>query len=59
MYPSSAEYTNTSSGPIFRKEGRLMKVYATGTADERADALENLGRICGRVKKLREKYFAF
>ena len=41
------------------EEGRLMKQYATGTADEKADALETLDKINGRVKKLREKYFAF
>ena len=41
------------------EEGRLMKQYATGTAAEKAEALEALGHICGRMKKLREKYFAF
>ena len=41
------------------EEGRLMKQYATGTADERAEALEALAHINGRMKKQREKYFAF
>ena len=41
------------------EEGRLMKQYATGTAAEKAEALEALSHINGRVKKLREKYFAF
>ena len=41
------------------EEGRLMKQYATGTAAEKAEALEALGHICGRVGRLREKYFAF
>jgi hypothetical protein len=41
------------------EEGRLMKQYATGTKADKDEALEALGRINGRVKKLREKYFAF
>lgn len=41
------------------EEGRLMKQYATGTPDEKADALRVLEVLCGRVKKQREKYFCF
>ena len=41
------------------EEGRLMKQYVTGTGEERAEALEGIRFISGRMKKLREKYFAF
>ena len=41
------------------EEGRLMKQYVTGTSEERAEALATLQAISGRVKRLREKYFAF
>ena len=39
--------------------GRLMKQYVTGTADERDEALRMLTAINGRMKRQREKYFAF
>ena len=41
------------------EEGRLMKQYACGTPEEKEDALRMLSALCGRMKKLREKYFAF
>ncbi len=41
------------------EEGRLMKICATGTAEERADAIKVLSVINGRIKKMREKYFDF
>jgi hypothetical protein len=41
------------------EEGRLMKQYATGTADEKKGALDNLECIYGRMKKLQQKYFSF
>ena len=41
------------------EEGRLMKQAATGTDAERAEAVEMLGHIHGRVQRHREKYFAF
>ena len=41
------------------EEGRLMKQYAVGTADEKEEAVKTLGVINGRMKKLREKYFDF
>lgn len=41
------------------EEGRLMKEYVTGTPEERTAAAETLRSISGRMKKQREKYFAF
>ena len=41
------------------EEGRLMKEFATGTEDEKKAAAEALKFISGRMKKQREKYFAF
>ncbi len=41
------------------EEGRLMKQYVTGTGEERAEALAAMRIINGRVRRLREKYFAF
>ena len=41
------------------EEGRLMKQYATGTESEKAEALQMLRAIYGRVQRHREKYFAF
>ncbi len=41
------------------EEGRLMKQYVTGTPAEREEALKGLCFITGRVKRLREKLFAF
>jgi len=41
------------------EEGRLMKQYATGTAEEKEDAARMLAALCGRVEKLRAKYFSF
>lgn len=40
------------------EEGRLMKQFATGTAEEKKDALDGLTFIRGRMAKLRAKYFA-
>lgn len=39
------------------EEGRLMKQYAVGTAEEKQEALDVLHIINGRVKKHRHKYF--
>ena len=44
---------------VCKEEGRLMKQYATGTPSEKAEALEVLRLIGGRVQKHREKYFDF
>ena len=44
---------------VCKEEGRLMKQYATGTPGEKAEALEVLRLIGGRVQKHREKYFDF
>ncbi len=41
------------------EEGRLMKQYAKGTPEEKADAVKILSAITGRMKKQREKYFDF
>lgn len=41
------------------EEGRLMKQYVTGTPGERAEAKAVLSAIHGRMKRQREKYFAF
>ena len=44
---------------LCREEGRLMKVCAVGTPEEKAEAAALLSQIAGRVSKQREKYFAF
>lgn len=41
------------------EEGRLMKQAATGTQEERTEALATLRQIHGRMQRHREKYFAF
>lgn len=41
------------------EEGRLMRQYVTGTSEEREEAAALLKAINGRMKRLREKYFAF
>ena len=41
------------------EEGRLMRQYATGTAEEKEEAKEMLIKIGDRVQKHREKYFDF
>lgn len=41
------------------EEGRLMKQYITGTDEEKEEAAKALDFINGRMKKQREKYFAF
>ena len=41
------------------EEGRLMKQYACGTDEEKQDALRMMSAINGRMKRQREKYFAF
>ena len=41
------------------EEGRLMKQYVTGTEDEKQEAAKMIEAISGRMKKQREKYFAF
>ena len=41
------------------EEGRLMKQAATGTPQEREEAVRLLGALHGRMKRHHEKYFAF
>ncbi len=41
------------------EEGRLMKLCATGTEEERSDAVKVLAAMYGRIEKLRKKYFRF
>ncbi|MBE5782270.1 MAG: hypothetical protein E7329_03020 [Clostridiales bacterium] len=41
------------------EEGRLMKLYATGTEDEKAEAKALLTAMHGRIGRLQKKYFAF
>ena len=41
------------------EEGRLMKQAATGTAEEKEEAVRLLGALHGRMRRHREKYFAF
>ena len=41
------------------EEGRLMKEYATGTPEEKQEALRVMAAISGRMRRQREKYFAF
>ena len=41
------------------EEGRMMKQYATGTPEEKQEALDVLTLLHGRVEKLRRKYFDF
>lgn len=41
------------------EEGRLMKQAATGTPDEKEEAVRLLGALHGRMQRHREKYFAF
>ncbi len=39
------------------EEGRLMKIYRTGSAEEREDAKKGLEFIAGRMDKFRKKFF--
>ncbi len=41
------------------EEGRLMKICATGTEEEKADAVKMLTSMNGRIEKMRKKYFNF
>ncbi len=41
------------------EEGRLMKQAATGTPEEKEEAVRLLGVLYGRMQRHREKYFAF
>ncbi len=41
------------------EEGRLMKQTATGTPQEKEEAIRLLGILHGRMQRHREKYFAF
>ncbi len=41
------------------EEGRLMKICATGTEEEKADAIRMLSAINGRIEKMQKKYFCF
>ncbi len=44
---------------VCREEGRLMKICATGTPDEREDAIKTLEVMNGRVNKMMKKYIQF
>jgi hypothetical protein len=44
---------------LCREEGRLMRICAVGTEEEREDAIKQLTAINGRMKKFMEKYFSF
>ncbi len=44
---------------LCKEEGRLMRICAVGTEEEKADAVKMLTAINGRMKKFMEKYFAF
>lgn len=44
---------------LCREEGRLMRICAVGTEEEKEEARELLGHICGRVARQKQKYFAF
>ena len=44
---------------LCREEGMQMKIYATGTEEEKAEALKVLKTIYGRVDRQRRKYFGF
>ncbi len=44
---------------LCREEGRLMKICATGTQDEREDAVKTLEVMNGRVNKMMKKYIKF
>ncbi|MBR6090510.1 MAG: hypothetical protein IKP86_11285 [Anaerolineaceae bacterium] len=44
---------------LCREEGRLMRICAAGTPDEKEEAAALLSHICGRVSRQRAKYFAF
>ncbi len=41
------------------EEGRLMKICATGTEEEKQDAIKTLTAMNGRIEKMRKKYFEF
>ena len=41
------------------EEGRLMKICAVGTEEEKAEAMKTLAVINGRMKKFMEKYLSF
>ena len=41
------------------EEGRLMKQAVYGTEEEKEEAIKALGMMNGRMKRMREKYFAF
>ncbi len=41
------------------EEGRLMKICATGTEEEKEDAIKVLSAMNGRIKKMQKKYFEF
>ncbi len=44
---------------LCQEEGRMMKQYATGTPEEKEDALAVLKAIDGRIDRHHKKYFAF
>lgn len=44
---------------LCQEEGRMMRQYAVGTEDEKQDALNVLTALHGRIRKQRQKYFAF
>lgn len=44
---------------LCKEEGRLMRICAVGTQEEKEDAIRQLSAINGRMKKFMKKYFAF
>jgi len=44
---------------LCKEEGRLMRICAVGTPEEKADAVKALGVINGRMKKFMDKYLSF
>ena len=44
---------------LCKEEGRLMRICAVGTEEEREDAIKQLTVINGRMKKFMNKYFSF
>ena len=44
---------------LCKEEGRLMRICAIGTAEEKEDAIKQLTAINGRMKKFMDKYLSF
>ncbi len=54
-----ANYYFPRHDELCREEGRLMRICATGTEEEKEDAIKQLSAINGRMKKFMDKYLAF